>query len=61
MRYIRVKIISAYGKWSYFTLTQLKIKGKGLLADAFAELTKSKNSISEHHETKSQNLLDDHP
>lgn len=36
-RYIRISIISAYGKWSYFTLTQIQIRGKSLLDDAVTE------------------------
>lgn len=34
VRYIKITFLSAYGKWSYFTLTQIKIRGKGLFADA---------------------------
>lgn len=34
IRYVKITFLSSYGKWSYFTLTQVKIRGKGLFADA---------------------------
>lgn len=34
VRYVKITFLSAYGKWSYFTLTQVKIRGKSLFADA---------------------------
>ena len=39
---MRITILSAYGKWRYFTLTQIKIRGKGLFADALTEITDKK-------------------
>ena len=39
---LKIKFLSAYGKWSYFTLTQIKIRGTGLFADALTELTEKK-------------------
>lgn len=44
VRYIKITIFSSYGKWSYFTLTQIKIRGKNLFDDA---LTETKNTINE--------------
>lgn len=38
VRYIKLTFLSSYGKWSYFTLTQVKIKGRNLFADALSEL-----------------------
>lgn len=42
VRYIKITIFSSYGKWSYFTLTQIKIRGKGLFADALASSSDKK-------------------
>lgn len=57
VRYIRIKVRSAYGAWSYFTLTQVKIKGKGLFADAFAQLTRNQ-AESDLQETLLENQPD---
>jgi hypothetical protein len=37
VRYIKLRIESSYSKWKYLTLTQIKIYGKGLFADAIEE------------------------
>lgn len=34
VRFIKITFLTAYGKWSYFTLTQVKIHGQNLFADA---------------------------
>ena len=42
IRYVRFTFLETYGKWSYFTLTQVKIRGNGLFADALTEITGKK-------------------
>jgi hypothetical protein len=41
VRYVRITVLSAYGKWSFFTLTQVAIRGKNLFADALTGKAKS--------------------
>ena len=53
VRYIKIKFLSAYGKWSYFSLTQVKIRGKGLFADALEELASEKI-----HESSTETFLE---
>ena len=38
VRYIKLTITSTYGSWMYFTLTQVKIFGEGIFADAVKEV-----------------------
>lgn len=42
VRYLKLSILTSYGIWTYFTMTQLKVHGKGLFADAVASLEDSK-------------------
>jgi hypothetical protein len=37
-RFLRLRIISKYGDWKYFTMTQLKVYGEGLFTEALVNL-----------------------
>jgi len=34
LRYVKFTVLSVYGGWAYFTLTQVKVFGEGIFADA---------------------------
>lgn len=34
LRYVKFTVMSVYGGWAYFTLTQLKVFGEGIFAHA---------------------------
>ena len=38
VRYIKVTITTTYGNWLYFSLTQIKVFGDGIFADALKEV-----------------------
>lgn len=38
VRYIKVTITTTYGSWLYFSLTQIKVFGDGIFADAVKEV-----------------------
>ena len=38
IRYIKLTILSSYGNWRYFTLSQIKVYGEGLFSHAMENL-----------------------
>lgn len=34
IRFLKLKVISAYGDWKYFTMTQIKVYGSSLYTEA---------------------------
>lgn len=38
VRYIKVTITTTYGSWLYFSMTQVKVFGDGIFADAIKEV-----------------------
>ena len=47
MRYIKVTISSTYGSWLYFTLTQVKVFGDGIFADAIKEVASPQKKMQQ--------------
>lgn len=37
VRFLRLKIISKFGDWKYFTMTQIKVYGEGLFTEALID------------------------
>lgn len=37
VRFLRLRILSQYGDWKYFTMTQLKVYGSGLFTEALID------------------------
>jgi hypothetical protein len=37
VRFLRLRILSKYGDWKYFTMTQLKVYGEGLFTEALID------------------------
>ncbi len=41
VRYLKLTILSSYGNWKYFTLSQIKVYGSSLFSHALETLLKS--------------------
>jgi hypothetical protein len=43
VRYLKLKIISAHGDWKYFTITQIKVYGSSVYAEAMTNYQSNNN------------------
>ena len=43
MRYLKIKILSAHGDWKYFTMTQIKVYGSSVYAEAMTSYQSNNN------------------
>ena len=53
VKFLKIKILSKHGAWKHFTLTQIKVFGKGILTEAVAGYHNIANSLDLNDETQS--------
>lgn len=62
IRFLKLRILSAYGDWKYFTMTQIKVYGNSLYAEAMNDYGDAKTAASDLEpevDTQSMQLYDD--
>lgn len=44
IRFLKLTILTKYGDWKYFTMTQIKVYGKGLFVEAMTDFQEVQQS-----------------
>ena len=61
IRFLKMQVLSAHGEWQYFTMTQIRVHGNSLYADAMHNFHEKTNNIDLEPEvdTASMHLFED--